>query len=156
MVRKLYLLRHGRTEHGFQMPDVERALTRTGSDQVASLGKDMGKKGFCPDVIYCSTARRTRQTAGIFTGQLDCQCAVEYREEIYEASVRTLLELVAKTDDRHHTALLIGHNPGLSYLYEYLTGAGADDMLPGELVCIGFEVVPWAEVSKGTGVIVEI
>ncbi|REE05646.1 SixA phosphatase family protein [Marinoscillum furvescens] len=152
MVRNLYLLRHGRAAHGFDMADIDRPLISTGIAQLTELGAYMKTKGFDPDKIFCSTAKRTRETAKVITEQIGYSRPVEYREDIYEASVKTLFEIVVGCDDAHQTVLIIGHNPGVSYLYDYLTESNFGDMTPGELVKIEFEDLSWKEVSQGLGV----
>ncbi|MFH6984395.1 histidine phosphatase family protein [Marinoscillum sp. 108] len=151
MVKNLYLLRHGQAEYGFQGSDFDRSLTVNGVIQLRSLGQAMKLKSFYPDKVYCSTANRTQQTAEIFTEELDYTLPVHYMEEIYEASVRTLFELITKQDEADSVILIIGHNPGISYLYDYLTSANFGDMTPGELVRIEFEDLAWSEISKGVG-----
>lgn len=152
MVRNLYLLRHGRAAHGFDMADIDRPLIPTGIAQLTDLGAYMKIKGFNPDKIYCSAAKRTRETAKVITEQIGYSKPVEYRDEIYEASVKTLFDLVVNCDDAFETVLIIGHNPGVSYLYDYLTESSFGDMTPGELVKIQFENLSWKEVSQGLGV----
>ncbi len=151
MVKNLYLLRHGQAEYGFQGSDFDRSLTVNGVIQLRSLGQAMKLKSFYPDKVYCSTANRTQQTAEIFTEELDYTLPVHYMEEIYEASVRTLFELITKQDEADSVILIIGHNPGISYLYDYLTSANFGDMTPGSWSGSSLKTWPGQRSPKGVG-----
>ncbi len=150
MRKELYLLRHGEAESGYGMRDVERPLTDRGINDITALALQLKKQDFYPDHIYCSTAKRTRQTCQILIEQLDYSLPVDFRQEIYEASVKTLFDLVCSTNPNHHTVLVIGHNPGLSYLFDYFTKRFGN-LGPGDMLKIAFENQEWVAVSKGTG-----
>jgi len=151
MIKNLYLLRHGQAEHGFSLDDFDRSLTPAGISQLTSLAMALKRQSFYPDHVYCSPARRTQQTVEILTEQIDYTLPVDFLKDIYEASVRTLFEIVTGTDESFDNILIVGHNPGLSYLYDYLTSSSFGDMTPGELVKIEFENQKWFEVTKGSG-----
>lgn len=152
MVKEVYLLRHGEAERGFHLDDIDRQLTPAGISQLTALAAHLKSQSFYPDHIYCSTAKRTGQTMEIIGEQLDYTLPVDYRSEIYEASVRTLFELVTKSDPEFEKILIVGHNPAISYLCDYLTQDFFGDMSPGKMVCIAFENQTWEEVSKGSGI----
>lgn len=151
MVKNLYLLRHGHAETIRGTADFDRRLSETGHRQLSGLGTDLRSIGFNPDKIYCSPSKRTIQTTEIVLGALELELPVFYEEGIYEASLRSLLTIVMKTEDAITDCLLIGHNPGISYLFDYLIGSGFRSLAPGEIVAIEFEDLTWSELSKGTG-----
>lgn len=151
MTKNLYLLRHGEAGQSMNIKDFERTLTERGADELRSLGIEMKQKGFLPELVYCSTSVRTRQTAGIFLEQVGYNGPVTYLEEIYEAPVNTLFNIVTNTEAKFRVILLIGHNPGISYLLDYLSTNRRGNLAPGELVNIAFEDVRWSEVTKGLG-----
>ena len=68
-----------------------------------------------------------------------------------EATTQQLFLLINQLDDSIDSVLLIGHNPGISYLCDYLQGTNHTEMAPGELIGITMEVERWSEVSKGIG-----
>ena len=151
MVRKLYLLRHGEAANDFEKADRERTLTVNGKNKVRALGIKLNHAGFYPEKVYCSPAVRTKQTAEILLEQLGFLPKVDFQENIYEASTKTLFDLVASSSDEYEKILLIGHNPAISFLFDYLTIANFGSLMPGELVCVGFENKSWNEISKGSG-----
>ncbi len=151
MVRNLYLLRHGQAEHAMNTNDFDRSLTPKGASDIVALGSKLKADGFLPDIVFCSPSLRTRQTAEILLSALGSDIYVEYIDEIYEASVKTLFDTVVSADMNHHDVLLIGHNPAISYLNDYLTKENNRDLSPGQISKITFADQSWDEISKGTG-----
>lgn len=109
------------------------------------------------DAVRCSTATRTRETLAA-TG---IDAPVVYESGIYEASPRTLIELVQLSDDAVSTLLVIGHAPGMPWTAWELAG-NRDSMQAVELsrkfptsalAVLEFDR-PWADVDPGTGELV--
>ncbi|MFT6866352.1 MAG: phosphohistidine phosphatase [Cyclobacteriaceae bacterium] len=151
MVRKIFLLRHGEAaipEHG--VTDFNRHLTPKGFNQIRSLGAKLTEISYKPSIVYCSTSERTRQTCQNLTESMNQTWDVEFLEEIYEGSVRSLFEVLSQTERDLHQILLIGHNPGISFLAEYLTGENVGNMMPGQLLKLEFALGDWSELSQQT------
>lgn len=68
------------------------------------------------DRILVSSARRCRETCEMVYAELDNLPEIAFEEHIYLASAGNLLELVQAQDDGLDRLLIIGHNPGLTYL----------------------------------------
>ncbi|MAE86615.1 MAG: hypothetical protein CMB80_28025 [Flammeovirgaceae bacterium] len=151
MVKKLFLLRHGHAVSGFNMRDYDRTLSSQGVSVISSLSERLSLEDFNVDLILCSPAIRTMQTCDIMTEGLKYPGKVEYINAIYEATTQQLFLLINQLDDSIDSVLLIGHNPGISYLCDYLQGTNHTEMAPGELIGITMEVERWSEVSKGIG-----
>jgi phosphohistidine phosphatase len=103
-----------------------------------------------PDVIMCSTAVRAQETASRLAEQVfyDLQHII-YDREIYEASVRTCLQRINNADDKNNCLCIIGHNPTLTYLAEYLSGSEVGNLEPAGMVHLSFETDRWAGASGG-------
>lgn len=152
MVRKLYLLRHA--EAGFPIgneKDFDRNITYNGIQTIKQLAAHLKTQAFHPEYVYCSSAVRTEQTVNLLFEGMTLEPEISLRDEIYDASIRTLFELVTQTDNLYHEIMIVGHNPAISYLAEYLTGEAIGGLTPGQLVRIEFGVNTWSEVSQGLG-----
>ena len=104
------------------------------------------------DVIISSTAKRASLTAQYVAEQLKFDLdAIEQNPEVYEASIRSLLETVNKLDNGYDRVLIIGHNPSFRYLAEYLCNETISDFPTCGAFCITFEINNWEEVSQNTG-----
>lgn len=113
MDRRLHLLRHATTEDARPgHPDGDRRLTTTGHQQASTLGRWLATSGTPVELVWCSPAERTRQTA-VGLG-LDAPTAVE--PSLYRATPEDLLELVAGCDPEVSSLLVVAHNPTVAEL----------------------------------------
>lgn len=155
MSKKLYLIRHSYAEEPGAKLDIERSLTLEGQSTVRALGRHLIKENFKPDIIYCSTAIRTRETASNLVEELGMNDhVIKYNEVIYNASVRELLAVLNDVEKGHREIAIIGHNPTITYFGEFITGSGIGNMEPCGVVTIKFDKVGWEEISQGTGTFV--
>ncbi|WP_421876987.1 SixA phosphatase family protein [Marinoscillum sp.] len=152
MVKKLFLLRHGHAASGYNMKDMERPLTEVGIEGVTLLSDKLNSINFQVDESLISPSRRTRQTADLLLKKVDLG-SVEYVDGIYEASTQNLFDILCTVKPSRQSLLMIGHNPGFSYLVEYLIDRRFAGMSPGDMVQIHFDVEGWNEITKGSGTI---
>ena len=117
--RRLILLRHAKSDWP-DVPDRDRPLAKRGRRDAPRIGRWLREHGYQPDVVVCSAARRTRQTWDLVAPELGGTPAVRFEPRAYAASAMTLLYLAQELPSRYRTALLIGHNPGLSELASQL------------------------------------
>jgi phosphohistidine phosphatase len=122
--RRLILLRHAKSEWP-DVPDVDRPLAKRGRRDAPRMGRWLHDHGYLPDAVVCSTARRAQQTWELVAPELGGPPSVTFEPRAYAASGLTLLYLAQELPGRHRTALLIGHNPGLSELATSLAGPPA-------------------------------
>ena len=95
MSRKIYLIRHSYAEESHGKRDIDRKLTLEGQSTVRALGRHLINENFNPDIILCSSSVRTTETAVNLVEELGMnEGIIEYKEVIYNASVRELLGLV--------------------------------------------------------------
>ncbi|GAA3379114.1 histidine phosphatase family protein [Streptomyces sannanensis] len=110
--RRLIVLRHAKSAWPDDIADHERPLAPRGRRDAPAVGRWLEKHGLLPDLVVCSTARRTRETWEGASGELGGAPVVSYDERVYGATVSELLDVVRETPDEYRTLLLIGHNPG--------------------------------------------
>lgn len=124
--RRLILLRHAKSDWP-DVPDRDRPLAKRGRRDAPRIGRWLHEQGYQPDVVVVSDAARTRQTWDRVAPELDGSPAVHFEPRAYAASALTLLYLAQELPARYRTALLIGHNPGLSELATSLAGPPESD-----------------------------
>lgn len=139
---QVYLLRHGIAEDPIPgKPDSVRALTPEGKKKMRSIARKATASGLSFTLVLSSPYRRALETAEIMTSASDG--AVEttktnallphvHPREVWE-------ELKANRDEQ--SVLLVGHDPQMSQLVGYLTGAPdlQIDFKKGALCRIDFE-----------------
>lgn len=150
MTRNLYLLRHSYAEDPGSKKDKDRMLTMKGNVTARGVGRYLSKSKIEIDQVYCSTAARTRETTTNVLEELQLnEQQVIYLDDIYEASVRELLQVINAIDKDIDHALVVGHNPAISYIGEYITGDSIGGMQPAGLVTITTDM-DWDMVGKNT------
>lgn len=139
--KTLYLVRHAKSswaEPGID--DIDRPLNSRGLHDAPEMGRRIKRRGPVPELILCSPARRAAETFEMLGLGV---ANVVFDERIYEASASTLLALVESLDDRYRTAMLIGHNPSISWLASQLGGVHIDHMPTGAVATIRLATSHW-------------
>ncbi len=111
--RLLYVLRHAKSSWEDEaLPDHERPLSGRGRRAVALLAEHARARGIDPELVLCSSARRTRETiAGVLP---DREALVE--PELYGASAAALIERLRQVPASTRSVMLVGHNPSVQRL----------------------------------------
>lgn len=149
-------MRHGEAEAGFGMSgDAGRPLTANGKSHVLRVAQVLKKADNKFDLTLCSPAVRTRQTLTILISQVPAE-NIQFEEKIYEADPDTLLRLLNQVENEVSHLAMVGHNPGISALLNYLTGDQYISLQPGMLAIIEILVDDWKEVGRNTGILKEI
>lgn len=149
MNKELFLVRHAEADAtNFDIKDIERPLTPDGEIDASKLGKMMADLLGTPDLILSSTAVRTRTTTAMLAEQLGYDPVnVDYDEDLYESSTRILLRVITELEDKNNKVVIVAHNPAITYLAEYVSGAVIGNVSPAGLVHLKFKG-SWAEVSQ--------
>jgi phosphohistidine phosphatase len=118
--RTLVLLRHAKAETPGELPDFERRLTEKGESDAGAAGSWLADQRLRPDLVLCSSARRTRQTwqgvsvALAQAGPASPSPEVHYEQRLYDGGRTEVIDLLRAVPDGVRTVLVIGHNPTMS------------------------------------------
>jgi phosphohistidine phosphatase len=125
-VGTLLLLRHAKSSWADpSLADIDRPLAPRGEKAARAIARYLLEKRLRPELVLCSTSRRTRQTFEAIAPSLGRDVAVEYEQELYGASADELLGRIRIVPPEVATLLVLGHNPGLEDLALLLAGRGA-------------------------------
>ncbi len=149
-MKRLTLIRHAKSDwNSAAATDFERPLNGRGKKAAPLMGERLAKRGAAPDLLLSSPAKRARQTAKRIAKELDYPAEeIEYAEEIYEASLGTLVDLLQQLDEQHREVMLIGHNPGFSDLGQWLNPAAPDWLPTCGLLELELPVERWQDASE--------
>ena len=151
MPQTLYLLRHAKSSwKNASLRDFDRPLKGRGRDAAKQIGKRLVSEKPQPEIVVCSPAARTRETADIVLKHAKLKVDVKFDERIYEASLRDLLKVVADIPDEKQVAMMIGHNPGFEELVAYLSGEHRR-MPTCAVAKIRLDAASWKDVKAGEG-----
>jgi phosphohistidine phosphatase len=156
-MKTLYLLRHAKApRHVPGVPDLGRPLKVKGVQQALSMAGQVASLLPAPGVVCCSPSLRTRQSLLPFLEVWGiAPDAVSYDEKLYLATAKKLSAVVQALPAGTEIALLVGHNPGLTQVANWLGPQEhpIDELPPGGFLQLDFLCESWSEVRRGTGVI---
>ena len=135
---RLHLLRHAHAGDAFDWigDDTLRPLTNKGRKQSERLGHFLENHGIRPDVIVSSPKVRALQTAEIVAGTL----GMTVRQDDRLAEGFGNRELWAVLDELGaREPMLVGHDPDLSMLLDYLIDANGISMRKASLATVDME-----------------
>ena len=124
--RRLMLMRHAKADWP-DVADQRRPLAKRGRHDAPVIGRWLREHGYLPDVVICSSARRTRQTWELVAPELGGSPKVTFDDRAYDAGEMALLYLARELPASYQAGLLIGHNPAISDLAASLTEPSAGD-----------------------------
>ena len=158
MPRELLLMRHGKSDWYEPLPDFERPITDRGKRGAQRIGVWLLGESLEPDHVVSSPAERALVTAQKAIKAMGRSAAGIVRERrVYDASLGQLLAVLAEVPAAAGRVLLVGHNPGLEELLEYLsrqrmeTPANGKLMPTAALARIDFAVDHWMDIDDGDG-----
>ncbi len=154
-MKTLILLRHAKASWSDGADsDFERSLKPKGWRQIDKMSAHLQKEGVCPERVFCSPSRRTRETLGPFLESWGLtQDAVVFDDGLYLANEVALLEHIHALQDDLNRVLFLGHNPGLTDLANRLTSREVyiKNLRPCGVVILEFAVESWQDVAVGEG-----
>ena len=132
-MKRLTLIRHAKSSWKHpELVDHDRPLNKRGRRDAPRMAERLRAAGFAPDVMLTSTAVRARVTCSAIVETCRLGDVVRSNRALYHADLEDVLEVVAAVDRLCDGALghiaVVGHNPGLTELLEWLTHAGIDNV----------------------------
>lgn len=157
VTKQLFVLRHVKSSwEDPGLDDHDRPLAPRGRRAVKVLFDYIRRNGIEPELVLCSSSRRTRETLeGIQPGG---EHLIE--PELYGASPGEVLERLRRVADDVSTVMVIGHNPAMQVLVLRLAASdgrpdeGTDlaevqrKFSTGGLATLEFDC-PWGELGPG-------
>ena len=160
MMLTLSLLRHAKSSWSNPaLPDRERPLATRGVTDAPLMGKAMAERGIDPELVLCSSARRTRDTLDLVLPELRVEPKIVYVDALYHASPEEMLEMLHGIQPGANRVMLVGHNPEIQAFALDLVGSGPKhfrDRLRTKYPTAGVAVINfvsglWKSVSVNSG-----
>ena len=148
--KRLFLLRHAKSSwKDPQLDDPDRPLNSRGRQAAERMGRLMRDERIEIDLVICSTARRTRETADRLFADRKETPTMHYLDELYHADAPTLARVTSQISDQVSSLMIIGHNPGLEEVLLRLTGE-LHPFPTAMLAWLEMELSSWKEFSDAT------
>jgi|JI8StandDraft_1071087.scaffolds.fasta_scaffold01147_7 phosphohistidine phosphatase len=155
-MKQIFLLRHAKSDWDEPfLSDEKRGLSERGKKQTKALRSFLLDYQLDIDAAFVSPAIRAERTYATLRKEILRLPKPEVRDSIYEAAGEDLLFLCHGIPDSIHSALIVGHNPGLD---EFANGLLFGNTEPSRLqkfptasfIGLTFAGESWKELSWGT------
>lgn len=147
-MKTLYLIRHAKSDwDNSSLTDFERPLNKRGLQNAPFMAEKLMELNFNPGLIVCSPAQRTTSTAELISKTT----STLYIDSIYEAALDDLIHLINKFPNEYDEMAIIGHNPSITKLSNYLTDDLINNMPTCSIIKVELEIDNWNEIVQGIG-----
>ncbi len=149
-MKKLYLIRHAKSSwDDMLLDDIDRPLNQRGKNDALLIGEKLRSRGVVPERIIVSPAKRTRKTAKRLVKTLGLpKELITNNEQLYLASPKRILEIIHDLPNSVDQAMIIGHNPGITQIVNFLANEHIANVPTSGSACILFDVKYWSDVRN--------
>lgn len=111
-------MRHAKSSWAdLSLNDSDRPLNTRGHRDAPYMAKKMTSIIKAVDLMICSPARRAQETCTYFADEIKSEKIVTV-DKVYHATVDTLVDVIMEIDPSVKTAMIFGHNPGFTGVYD--------------------------------------
>jgi len=141
----LSIVRHAKSSwKDTSLADRKRPLNKRGKHDAPIMGKRILDHGIRPSLIVTSPATRARTTAKIIAGELNYPKEFLQREDhLYHASLDEILDVIVAQDDSFNSLMVVGHNPGLTDLVNFLQPGLTNNLPTAGVVSVQIDQENW-------------
>ena len=153
----LTLVRHAKSSwNNDSLSDFDRPLNNRGLKNALEMGRRLADASYAVQNIISSPAARAITTSSIIATEIGFDTKqIVLNDGIYNASLDSLINIVSNIDDRVSSAMLVGHNPGFTSLFNILSNAKIDNMPTCSVVQIQFDKDTWASITEHSGKLID-
>ncbi|MEM7208178.1 MAG: histidine phosphatase family protein [Pseudomonadota bacterium] len=149
-MKSIHLIRHADAVGG--TPDIERPLSNRGERVCERLASRLETSDDAFVKIFVSPALRAQSTArGIIESLGDANPHWTTDNALYTFEWPDLLGWLESLGDEHESVTIVGHNPAISELAEFLTGESLGQVPPCTFIHISTFVSRWSDLYRECG-----
>lgn len=161
-MKTLLLLRHAKSSWDDPgLDDHERPLNERGQTAARQVGAFLTEQGYRPQLVLCSTARRTRETLALALPANHTD--VRFTHDLYLAAPDQILSALRTLEDEAESVMIVAHSPGTEQLALLLSRCDgpreerasrdkiAEKFPTGALAVLELPSETWAAVEPGSG-----
>ncbi|SDI76234.1 CHAD domain-containing protein [Billgrantia gudaonensis] len=157
-MKHLYLIRHAKARQADRdQADRERPLRRRGHRQLAAMAHPLERIGAFDGALYVSSATRARQTLlglAVALPTQDLTKRAHHSDDLYTFDARQLRRWLQESAPEDAALTLIGHNPALLALAQWLAQASPERLPTAGALHLALPVDRWEQLGKHCGTLV--
>ena len=126
--------------------DIDRPLNKRGLRDAPIMASHLKNRIAAIDCWLVSPAKRAQMTAEYLAHEI--QHKVRYdAEAVYHAWTDTLIDQVRNIDDQFETAIVFGHNPGFTYLFNVYSRDALDNLPTCGIFELNINSEHWSDID---------
>lgn len=150
-MKQIVLVRHAHAaaaEPGLE--DFERRLDKRGRREAEAMARRALELGLVPDHLISSPADRAIATAREFARTLGFPLPrIRHDDRVYLAEPEQLVAILRAAPSAASRVMLVGHNPGLSQLAEWLAGDAVGHLPTAAVYAMRSRSGAWPDLHAG-------
>ncbi len=155
----LILMRHAKSAWSDPtIDDFERPLNGRGRESAPAIAEWLAAKGYLPDKVLVSGARRTVETWDRMTSRMPATATMESSPALYQAGPDIIMNVLKS--QTAPSVMVICHNPGIGEYAERIVAKRPDhpDFVrypTAATSVIAFDADSWSDINWGSGRLVD-
>lgn len=149
-MKRLILVRHGKSSWKHNLKDEQRPLKKRGYDDgelVSNAFKIFNDKAL---TLWSSPAVRAHETAKIFKEKLEVKDQdFQVRSSLYTFDNKDLFFSIQNSDPEIENLMIFGHNPAMTSLVNHLGDKNFDNIPTTGVTVIDFKTNSWKDLKDG-------
>ncbi len=126
---RIFLLRHAKAAVALPgQRDIDRPLDRSGRETARALGITLMANGLTPDLVFCSPAKRTRETLEIISEFFAFDVNIRFEERLFTDEWPGYVASLQASGTANNV-MLVGHNPAIEETAMQLVHNGNRDAM---------------------------
>ena len=147
-MKKLIIVRHCKSSWSdMRLSDFDRPLNNRGMNDGDLMSGKLLENLSSVDLLISSSSNRTVLTSNFFIDKININ-KIKYEDELYHADYKTIINKLKKVDNIINKLMVIGHNPGLTYLVNYFSNIRLYNLPTTGIVIFDLFIDNWKEIDK--------
>ena len=158
-MKTLYLLRHAKSGwDDDQLSDAERPITKRGKRDCQLIASEIQRREHLFKYVYCSTAKRAKETLKRFQADASVfdDATITLDEALYTFEAPKLLAWIKELPQAQNHAVIIGHNPALADLANYLYDGKISHVGTCSFMELEINIEYWDQLRADSAKLIEI
>lgn len=149
--KTLILVRHAKSSwKDTSLNDIQRPLNKRGKKDAPKMGEHMSKNGIKPEAIFSSPGLRALTTARLISVKIGIKPSdIIVKDDLYTFNHTDLLSAINSIKNRYKKVMIVGHNPAITDIVNYLSGSHIDNVPTCGVAVLKFKVDLWKKIDKG-------
>ena len=152
-MKRIGLIRHAKSSwKDSSCQDIDRPLNRRGKSNAALMGRRLCEQEPNWSRIYCSPAKRARQTAYLISQMVGLtEGNIEIIPSLYAFNYEELLSWIRSLERNEDRLLIVGHNPAITDLVNFLALSDLEKIPTCGVALLKLNTVNWRQAGVGMG-----